>query len=154
PLSSLGFQVMRADDIHQAGGITEDVVRLIAESALVLADLTDLNANVFYELGVRHVLRKFGTIMIIDETRTEIPFDLAQYRVIKYEPTLRGAEIVRNRIAEYADNFRNFDGSTSDNPVHVFLPSLPVNVLHQASGSVEGELRQELGILQRRITHY
>ncbi len=75
-LVGLAYNVVRADDISRSGAVTADIVELIGNAELVVADLTDLNPNVFYELGARHALRKNGTIMLVDETRSDIPFDL------------------------------------------------------------------------------
>lgn len=153
PLVALGYAVTRADDINYGGAITSDVVNQIAQSDLVVADLTDLNANVFYELGIRHALRKFGTVMLVDESRTEIPFDLANYRVIKYEPTLRGAEHVREKIQEFARTSGD-DPHRPDNPVHTFLPALPLDLLEHSTGTAEGRLRSEIDLLRKELAAY
>jgi len=87
-LEAAGFSTQRADDVQKTGAITKDIILRLAEADLVVADLTDLNPNVFYELGVRHALRGFGTVMILDELRTtDVPFDLSAYRVIKFGPS-------------------------------------------------------------------
>src|SRR5690349_18283745 len=72
-LEQAGYIVTRADDIRRTGAITKDIVLRLSEADVVVADLTDLNANVFYELGIRHVLRKSGTIMLCDKLRTPNP---------------------------------------------------------------------------------
>jgi hypothetical protein len=55
---------------------------------VAIADLTDLNPNVLYELGIRHALTAARgttrTIMIQDETSFRLPFDFANYAVLKY----------------------------------------------------------------------
>src|SRR4051812_20577518 len=53
-----GYSAMRADEIDQPGMITSQVIQHVVEDPLVVADLTDRNPNVFYELAVRHALRK------------------------------------------------------------------------------------------------
>ena len=53
-----GYKVFRADEIDQPGLITSQVVRHIIEDSLIVADLTERNANVFYELGICHALGK------------------------------------------------------------------------------------------------
>lgn len=152
-LVALGYDVVRADDINQVGAITADIIERLAGSELVVADLTDLNPNVFYELGVRHVLRKKGTIMLVDETRSEIPFDLAPYRVIKYQPTLAGAEHVRQKLQDFAaQDFSSDVGS--DNPVHTYIPHLPADILAQVSGTTEGKLRAEIDSLRKLLKRY
>lgn len=55
-LVEAGYQVKRADDIKSQSNILEDIVKGIIESDLIVADLTDSNANVYYELGIAHAL--------------------------------------------------------------------------------------------------
>ena len=60
-----------------AGNIREDMFGLIFEADVVVCDITILNANVFYELGIRHALRKRSTVMIKGQpTKDGTPFDL------------------------------------------------------------------------------
>lgn len=151
-LFGLGYSVVRADDISKSGAISADIVHLLAQSELVVADLTDLNANVFYELGARHALRKNGTIMLVDQSRSDIPFDLQPYRTIKYEPTLNGAELVRRKLREFASSI-DPEGA-ADNPIHTFLPELPADVVAQATGTTEGQLRAQLEGLRAILVRY
>jgi hypothetical protein len=51
-------------DIVEPGNIREDMFALIIEADLIVCDITIHNANVFYELGIRHALRKTRTVMI------------------------------------------------------------------------------------------
>jgi len=62
--------------------IMKDVVGKLKKADLVMAILTDKNANVWYELGVRHTLQ-FPAIMIMEEEE-EIPFDINQYGILTY----------------------------------------------------------------------
>ncbi|GAI12942.1 unnamed protein product, partial [marine sediment metagenome] len=56
-LEEVGYDVKRADSILNQQNILKDVVRGIAEADLVVADLTGLNPNVFYEIGIAHTMR-------------------------------------------------------------------------------------------------
>lgn len=58
PIEQLGYEVIRADKISEPGIITTQIIQLIVDSALVIADLTERNPNVFYELALRHAIRK------------------------------------------------------------------------------------------------
>lgn len=62
--------------------ILKQIVEKINESDLVIAVLTDLNPNVWYELGIRHSL-KSGTIMLIEDLQ-KVPFDISSYGLVKY----------------------------------------------------------------------
>ncbi|GAA2838599.1 hypothetical protein GCM10010441_73750 [Kitasatospora paracochleata] len=153
-----GFdKVIRADDVQKSGAITQDIVQRLATADLVVADLTDLNPNVYYELGVRHSLKGRGTIMILDEGRTpDIPFDLSAYRVIKFKSDLQGISKLRHGLARYLEELgaKSPDSEERDNPVHNWLPSLPVNALSTAVGSEEGRLRQSLAELNKQLQGY
>ena len=67
-----GYKAIRADEISEPGIITSQVIQHVVDDSLVIADLTERNPNVFYELAVRHVFRR-PPIQII-ERREDIPF--------------------------------------------------------------------------------
>lgn len=154
-LEAAGFSVQRVDDVQKTGAITKDIILRLADADLVVADLTDLNPNVFYELGVRHALRRVGTVMIIDELRTtDIPFDLSAYRVIMFKSVLNGIGRLRAELTAYASSFGANGAEKRDNPVHDWLPVLPVNSLEAASGTTEGKLREQLAEAKKIIGQY
>jgi hypothetical protein len=63
--------------------ITSQVIQHLIDDPLVIADLTDHNANVFYELAIRHAVRKH-VVLIIDAAQS-IPFDVAPNRTIYFD---------------------------------------------------------------------
>src|SRR5262249_60757409 len=71
--------------ITQAGNIRLDMFQWLIAYDLVIADISVDNANVFYELGVRHGLRPNGTILIRFKTDSDVPFDLKTDRYIVYD---------------------------------------------------------------------
>jgi hypothetical protein len=82
-LEPKGYEVQRADDIDDVGQITHQIIERLLDDDLVVADLTSLNPNVFYELAVRHAARKpVITLMTSGET---IPFDLKDVRTVFYD---------------------------------------------------------------------
>ncbi|NOX66076.1 MAG: hypothetical protein GXO85_09865 [Chlorobi bacterium] len=81
-LTDAGYQVKRADDIKSQSNILEDIVKGIMESDLIVADLTESNPNVYYELGIAHSFQK--KVVLITQEIDELPFDLRSYRVIPY----------------------------------------------------------------------
>jgi len=78
--SKSGYEIIRADKISKPGIITSQIIEHIINDALVIADLTGHNPNVFYELAVRHTLRK-PVIQLIEEGQL-IPFDVSTTRTI------------------------------------------------------------------------
>jgi hypothetical protein len=87
---AMNCQIIRADKIAEPGRITKQIAKEIAESDLVIADLSGLNANVMYELGVRHGLRK--PCILMTNQGQSLPFDLLDLRTIFYELSLSGAK--------------------------------------------------------------
>ena len=82
-LEELGYKAIRADMINHPGIITSQIIEHLVSDELVIADLTGSNANVLYELAVRHTLRKpFIQIMTSGE---KLPFDIGQNRTIFFD---------------------------------------------------------------------
>ena len=82
-VESCGYKAVRADEIDKPGLITSQVIQAVVNDDLVIADLTETNPNVFYELAVRHVIRK-PLIQIIQKGE-RIPFDVGGMRTIQFD---------------------------------------------------------------------
>lgn len=78
----LGITCKRADDMYESKSIMGDVWHSINHASLVIADLSDRNPNVFYELGLAHVVGK--PVILVAEREEDIPFDLRPIRTILY----------------------------------------------------------------------
>lgn len=87
------------DDIFGAGKIMEQVWRGITASKVLIAELTNRNPNVFYELGLAHALKK--PVVLVSSNETDVPFDLRHIRVIYYDvkDPFWGAKLI-DKIAE------------------------------------------------------
>lgn len=81
-IEEFNYKCIRADELAQSGRIDTQVIDLVIKSDLVIADLSDHNPNVFYELAVRHAFQK-PVILIIEEGQN-IPFDVKTHRTIYY----------------------------------------------------------------------
>lgn len=68
---------VRADTISVAGDITEQTFRLLRDADVVIADVTNGNSNVMYELGLRHTKNKL-TLQIGERER--LPFDISRHQ--------------------------------------------------------------------------
>lgn len=88
-LESAGFESFRADEETTSGDILTDMFQELLLADLVLADMSIDNANVFYELGIRHAFRKRG-IIHIQAGRSYMPFDIFNVRTIPYHITPDG----------------------------------------------------------------
>jgi hypothetical protein len=67
-----------------------DVWWSICQSKAVVADCTDKNPNVFYEIGLAHTIGK--PVVLITQREADIPFDLRQIRYVAYDSSLDGIE--------------------------------------------------------------
>ncbi len=83
--TGLGFAPLRCDEIQRAGSIHRDMFHHIAVDELAIVDITMLNPNVFYELGVRHALRPSITIMM-KQRDVAVPFNIQGQRLVEYPP--------------------------------------------------------------------
>ena len=101
-----GIEAYRASDIYSPGVILQDIIRGLTESYVVIAEITKENPNVFYELGYSHALGK-PTILLADQDRSTLPFDVSSYRVICYENTIRGKRVVERELASHLNNILN-----------------------------------------------
>lgn len=81
-LLNVGFICIKADDIFHTGALMQDIADSIRESAVIIADLTDKNANVFYELGIAHAFNK--RVILLTQNDEDVPSDLKAYRYFKY----------------------------------------------------------------------
>jgi tetratricopeptide (TPR) repeat protein len=83
---AVGINCFRAIDANLTGSIDSIMYQWIYRADLVIADLSTLNANVFYELGVRHAQRPNTTVIIAESVLVQrIPFDLSSFVVHKYD---------------------------------------------------------------------
>lgn len=76
------YEIIRADKEAKPGQIDSQIINAMFDADLVIANLTEQNANVFYELGIRHTASK-PTIHMIDKSEV-IPFDTSLSRTVKY----------------------------------------------------------------------
>ena len=114
-----GYKAIRADQISEPGIITSQVIQHIVEDPLVIADLTDRNPNVFYELAIRHALKK-PLVQIIKRDET-IPFDVAATRTIFVDhQDLDSVEKAKGEIVKQIKSVEK-DASQIDTPISVAL---------------------------------
>jgi len=106
------------------GNIIKDIINDLNEDDLVIADLTDHNVNVCYELGIRHGLN-VGTILLAQNRKFLNIFDLHNYASHVYNSkTQRGRKEMVIKIRELLTDFLN-DPLKTDNPVQDFLKKKP-----------------------------
>lgn len=118
-VEAYGFNPIRADRIAEPGIITSQIIEHVVESPLVIADLTGSNANVFYELAVRHAIQK-PLIQLIQEGDS-IPFDVAGTRTIQIELSdIESVESAKEEIGVQINHIQENEQDI-DTPISVAL---------------------------------
>ncbi len=141
-LKQAGIEGRTTLEITRQGNIREDMFRLLVLSDLVVADVSINNANVFYELGIRHGLRDRHTLMIRAEgTQDKYPFDLQTDRYGHYDPANPAAA-----LPEFLQSLKSTLSDTNkDSPVFKLLPRLAPHE-REALMVVPFDFQEEVGI--------
>jgi hypothetical protein len=85
-IKKAGLRAVRADDeIFGTGKVIDQIWQAINSARILVAELTTRNANVFYELGLAHALKK--PVVLISANKQDVPFDIGHVRVIYYDMT-------------------------------------------------------------------
>jgi len=113
----------------QQGNIRTDMFEQLLIADLVIADISIHNANVFYELGIRHAFRDKRTFLLkskgdkskeIESKESDVPFDLKTDRYLSYDGNDPAAS-----VASFADALNaTLDSQKADSPVYQLLPEL------------------------------
>ena len=83
-LTAVGIEGRTTGEILQAGNIRTDMFERLLLADVVIADISVHNANVYYELGIRHALRDRTTVLIRADA-SDVPFDLKTDRYLEYD---------------------------------------------------------------------
>ncbi|MCM1363067.1 MAG: nucleoside 2-deoxyribosyltransferase [Clostridiales bacterium] len=106
-----GYTLIRADKIIQADTITDSIINYIENASLVIADITEANPNVYYELGYRTALKK--PIIQIAEKGTELPFDISLKRTFFFDKKdLSSIENFKTLLLTLIDNIESNQQTT------------------------------------------
>jgi len=98
-IKDLKLECLRADEIFTSKPIIEDIWNNIKKARFLIADLTDRNPNVFYELGLAHALNK--EVILLTQNINDVPFDLQHLRYIFYQDSIAGADILKSKLKVY-----------------------------------------------------
>lgn len=120
-LESAGYEVRRADSAIDQQNILKDIVYSIDRADLIVAELTSLNPNVLYELGIAHGLLK--PTVLLTQTMEDVPFDLRSYRMIVYSTRYDEIKELKDQLRKIAQEFKGGQISFG-NPVSDFAPSI------------------------------
>ncbi len=124
-VEELGVDCERCDEIIDTGSIHKKMFRGIFDADVAVVDITSLNPNVFYELGVRHALHKHITLVIRRNSNLPIPFNINGLNILGYD-IASGDQIEadRKRIRDHILN--GLDKQSTDSIVREVLDDLSV----------------------------
>lgn len=95
--------VTRADRILEPGNIPQQILQLIRDAFFIIAEVSEDNPNVFYELGYAHSSNK--PIIAIANRKRKLPFDISGERTIFYNKKRRGWENqLRSELGDMIDH--------------------------------------------------
>ena len=125
-ISEADLEPLRADEEMTGGIIHKPMFERLILCEFAVADLTTANANVFYELGVRHAVRPWSTILLFAAGGTQLPFDVAPLRAIPYHISADGkaadAAVVKTAIRDRLAEARN---ASTDSPIFQLVEGFP-----------------------------
>jgi hypothetical protein len=157
----IGFRTVRSDQIEKSGIITSQIIDHLVNDPLVVADLTNHNANVFFELAIRHMMQK--PVIHLYDAEEPIPFDVRMMRAIPiHHARLEVAKEAERKIAEQAkhllENPTEFDTpisiaikrdelSKSENPIEQGI----ARIMERLDGFAESLQRSELRLRRLEV---
>jgi len=114
-LCELNFNPVVAHRIYTPGSINNQVIQHIINDKLVIANLTELNPNVMYELAVRHATKK--PVVHICREGTDLPFDIRTERTLFYTNDMLGTAELKKGIKKMIAEAVSKD-EWVDNPIY------------------------------------
>jgi tetratricopeptide (TPR) repeat protein len=148
-VEAAGLTCIRADEIVHSGLIDIPMYEQLLEADIVVADLSTFNRNALYELGVRHALRPYATVVIAEDGIKSFPFDInhvvvRQYRHlgedIGYDEAVRFQKLLTDAINQVLRR----TPPTRDSPVYSLIQGLtpPARAAALAQAEVQAQLTQ------------
>lgn len=151
-IAAAGMEAIRADEERAGGIIHKPMFERLLLCEYAVADLTTANANVFYELGVRHATRPWSTIPIFAEG-SRLPFDVSFLRGVPYRLAADGkpanliadAEVLTRRLVAAKD-------PSIDSPLYTFdLISSQPAIAHEKTDVFRDRVRYSTAMKKRLV---
>ncbi len=98
-IEAANLDPIRADEEQIGGIIHKPMYERLMLCDYAIADLSIANANVFYELGIRHAIRPYSTISVFS-SETRLPFDINFLRSLSYDRALNNLENLKKQLTE------------------------------------------------------
>src|SRR6476619_7949398 len=128
-VEAAGLKCIRADEIVHSGQIDVPMYEQLLKAEVVVSDLSTSNKNAFYELGIRHALRPFTTVVICEDGMKPMAFDVNHVAIRQYHhlgedigssEAKRFSKVLTDAITDILSK----DPRVKDSPVYTFLNGL------------------------------
>jgi hypothetical protein len=156
-IEQAGLDPVRADEEMAGGIIHKPMFERLILCEYAVADLSTANANVFYELGLRHAVRQWSTVLIFAEGG-RLPFDVGLLRALPYQLTADGVpanaakdcEALAERLTAARQGATDNAKPLTDSPLYQLVEDYP-NIDHEKT-DVFRELVNYSHEIKKRLT--
>ena len=160
-IEKAGLQPLRADEEVSGGIIHKPMFERLTLCEYAVADLTTANANVFYELGVRHAVRPWSTVLVYAESGGRLPFDLSLMRALPYAINSEGviehnnAETAKAALVKRLEEAKRAQSAGIDSPIFQLVEGYP-NIDHTKTDvfrdrvAYSTQLKQKLAVARKQ----
>ena len=129
------LESIRADEEVVGGIIHKPMFERLLLCDYAIADLTTANANVFYELGVRHAIRPYSTILICAKEGHNLPFDIRVSRVLYYSLGNDGSpndtDVNKRDLVKLLNEIVGSENKPTDSPLFQLIQDFkPPSITH------------------------
>lgn len=145
-IEECGLEALRGDEERTGGIIHSAMFARLLLAEFVVADLTLANANVFYELGIRHAAKPFTTVPIFANV-SALPFDVALVRAVGYQLkkgklTKAAAQKLKSQLAKRLCDAIS-GATTDDSPLFQLIPKFPgIDLPDEVTETFKDRIRQ------------
>lgn len=151
-VEAAGLEPLRADEEMVGGIIHKPMFERLVLCEYAVADLTTANANVFYELGLRHAVRPWATQLLFAEGLGQLPFDVAMLRALPYKLGADGKPVdVAASSAALTERLQEAKQANTDSPVFQLLDGFP-DIQHLKTDVFRDRVRYADGIKTKLAT--
>lgn len=153
-VEAAGLKCVRADEIVHSGLIDVPMYEQLLNADVVVADLSTHNKNALYELGIRHALRPFTTVVIAEDGIKTFPFDvnrvmIRQYHHLGEDIGFSDAMEFRQKLTQAIREILGKDPRDQDSPVYTYLKGLTPP---QIAAEVQANLQEAADSIQNLQT--
>jgi tetratricopeptide (TPR) repeat protein len=148
-IDAAGMQPIRADEELVGGVIHKPMFERLLFCEYAVTDLTTANANVFYELGVRHAVRPWSTVLLFAEGGAQLPFDVGLLRALPYKLDSGGRPSdIKTDITALAERLKAARRAETDSPLYQLVDGYP-DIDHTRTDIFRDQVEYSLRLKQK-----